>query len=77
VELMARPTDKGAGLDRLRDEFGAAAVFYIGDDVPDEDAFARLVGPDDVGVKVGPGDTAAAFRLADPAAVRALLTHLT
>lgn len=76
VELMARPADKGAGLDRLRQEFGAVSVLYIGDDVPDEDAFARLVGPD-VGVKVGHGDTVAAFRLADPAAVRALLTHLT
>ena len=77
VELMARPGDKGAGIDRLRAEFDAASVLYVGDDVPDEDAFARLVGPSDVGVKVGAGDTAAGLRLADPAAVHAMLTQLT
>lgn len=77
VELMARPTDKGAGLDRLRAEFDPASVLYVGDDVPDEDAFARLVGSRDIGVKVGGGETIAQFRLEGPAAVRTLLDHLT
>nr|MBA3294681.1 trehalose-phosphatase [Geodermatophilaceae bacterium] len=40
-----------------------------------EDAFAVL-GPDDVGIKVGDGPTAASYRVADSAAVLAVLTHL-
>ncbi|MFK8022776.1 MAG: trehalose-phosphatase [Ilumatobacter sp.] len=76
VELMARPIDKGAGLDRLRDDLRAASVLYVGDDVPDERAFARLAGAHDVGVKVGPGDTVAGRRLAGPDEVREMLRLL-
>jgi trehalose 6-phosphate phosphatase len=50
-------------------------VLYVGDDVTDEDAFAALR-PDDVGVKVGAGQTLARYRVADPAAVRDLLQLL-
>ncbi|MEJ7770965.1 MAG: trehalose-phosphatase [Geodermatophilaceae bacterium] len=67
--------DKGVALRRLADEVGAAAIVYLGDDVTDEDAFAVL-GPDDVGIKVGDGPTAASYRVADSAAVLAVLTHL-
>jgi trehalose 6-phosphate phosphatase len=66
---------KGLALDRLRDRIGADAVFFAGDDVTDETAFVRLR-PDDVGVKVGDGDTAAEHRVADPQAVAALLEQL-
>jgi trehalose-phosphatase len=76
IELMARPADKGTGLDRLRHDIGAATVVYIGDDVPDEDAFARL-GSADIGIKIGEGHTRAARRLSSPQAVRDLLTALT
>ena len=67
-ELMARSADKGTGIDLLRHEFDPASVVYFGDDVPDEDAFAKLRGPD-IGVKVGPAPTLATRRLEDPTAV--------
>ncbi|MFV0534702.1 MAG: trehalose-phosphatase [Cumulibacter sp.] len=75
VEVAAVHTGKGAALDRLRDQVGATAVVFLGDDVTDEDAFARLRGSD-VGVKVGPGPTRATLRLADTAAVAQFLTAL-
>lgn len=74
-ELAVIPTSKGAGLGVLREEVGATAVVFLGDDVTDEKAFAVL-GADDVGVKVGGGDTAAAYRVADPAAAAKVLALL-
>ncbi len=62
VEVSVVRADKGSALLALRDEVGADAVAYFGDDVTDEDAF-RALGPDDVTVKVGPGETAARFRV--------------
>ena len=75
VELSVVDTDKGAALDRLRGMVGADTVVFIGDDVTDEDGFALLRGPD-VGVKVGEGVTAAAYRVADPDEVAGLLGRL-
>jgi trehalose-phosphatase len=75
VEAAVVKAGKGAALQRLRGAFAAQAVLYVGDDVTDEDAFAVL-GQHDVGVKVGVGDTRAAYRVADPAAVRDLLRLL-
>ncbi len=62
VEVSVVRADKGTALVALRDEVGADAVAYLGDDVTDEDAF-RALGPDDLTVKVGPGETAARFRV--------------
>ena len=62
VELAVVDVDKGGALDRLRAESGADAVVSVGDDVTDEAAFARLA-PPDVGLKVGDGATAAAYRV--------------
>jgi trehalose 6-phosphate phosphatase len=43
---------------------------YVGDDTTDEDAFEALSDrPDAVTVRVGPGDTAARYRLDDVNAV--------
>ena len=75
VEVAVTEASKGAAIEHLRSRLGAAAVLYIGDDVTDETVF-RLLGDGDVGVKVGDGDTAATFRLADPADVRELLRSL-
>lgn len=75
LELMARPADKGSGLDALRSSHTLGACVYLGDDVPDEDAFSRL-GPGDMAIKVGAGVTLAAHRLADPDAVRAMIGAL-
>ncbi len=76
VELLVLPTDKGRALKRVRRRAGATAVVFFGDDRTDEDAFATLTGPD-VGVKVGEGETCAAYRIADTEEVaRALATLL-
>jgi trehalose 6-phosphate phosphatase len=75
LELAVTDADKGSAVTRLRDELGAAAVLYLGDDRTDEDVFATL-GPDDAGIKVGEGETTARYRVADPAAVVAVLRTL-
>jgi trehalose 6-phosphate phosphatase len=74
-EVAFTDADKGSAVRRLATEIGARAVLYLGDDVTDEDVF-RVLGGDDVGVKVGAGETAAAHRVPDPPAVRALLEQL-
>ena len=58
IELSILATDKGAAVTALRAQASASAVLYLGDDVTDENAFARLHGPD-VGVKIGGGETLA------------------
>ncbi|MGZ4588191.1 MAG: trehalose-phosphatase [Mycobacteriaceae bacterium] len=62
IELAVIATDKGDAIEALRQRVNATAVVFFGDDVTDEKAFRRL-GPDDLGVKVGPGDTAATYRV--------------
>ena len=75
VEISVLDADKGAALVALRDELGARAVVCAGDDVTDEHAFEAL-GPDDLTVKVGDGETHARFRVPDPDRFAALLTDL-
>ncbi len=75
LELAVTTADKGSAVTRLREELGAAAVVYLGDDLTDEDVFRRL-GDGDVGVKVGEGETAAGHRVADPDAALAVLRLL-
>lgn len=74
IEFSVRGADKGDGIERLREYTGATAVLFAGDDVTDEDGFAVLR-PEagDVGVKVGEGETAAQFRVADERAIATLL----
>jgi trehalose-phosphatase len=75
VELAVIQTSKGTALQRIRTAAEVDGVLYVGDDVTDESAFAVL-GPDDVSVKVGPGETHAAYRLDGPEDVRDLLQLL-
>ncbi len=75
LELAVFDATKGTALTELRADTGATVAIYLGDDVTDEDAFAVL-GPDDVGVKVGDGATRAEFRIADPDAVSSVLALL-
>jgi trehalose-phosphatase len=76
VEVAVTLASKGVAVQRLRDGLGPdCRVLFIGDDVTDETVFVSLA-EGDVGVKVGEGETAAEFRVADPSAVRALLALL-
>lgn len=65
IELSVLRVDKGVAIRRLREESGAARVVFIGDDVTDERGFASL-DPKDLGIKVGPGETTAQFRVDAP-----------
>jgi len=76
VELGVVETNKGNALETMRHRSGASAVIFFGDDVTDEDAFATLAGPD-IGVKVGPGESAAAHRVAGPEEVARILARLS
>ncbi|MFY2790747.1 trehalose-phosphatase [Rhodococcus sp. MALMAid1271] len=62
IELAVIVTDKGVALDILRHQEASTAAVFFGDDVTDEKAFSHLHGPD-IGVKIGPGDTLAEFRI--------------
>ncbi|WP_162830504.1 trehalose-phosphatase [Amycolatopsis thermalba] len=75
VELAVVQTDKGRALDTLRHQVGATAAIFLGDDVTDEKAFARLSGPD-VGVKVGDGETLAGYRVASTDDVATVLAFM-
>jgi trehalose 6-phosphate phosphatase len=75
VEFCVVATNKGAALETVRHRCGASAAIFLGDDRTDEDAFARLCGPD-VAVKVGPGESIAPFRVESPAEVARLLARL-
>lgn len=65
VEYTWRTEGKDDALERLREITAASAVIFAGDDVTDEDAM-RTLRPGDLGIRVGPGDTAASLRVADP-----------
>lgn len=66
LEFAVMDTNKGSAIDLLRNQCGASAVIYLGDDVTDEKAFARLNPSIDIGIKVGSGPTKAQYRVASP-----------
>lgn len=75
LEFSVRGANKGDGIDRLREHVHATAVLFAGDDVTDEDGFAVLK-RGDLGIKVGEGETAAQYRVADPETIAVLLRML-
>lgn len=75
VELVSGRVNKGDALDALRRAVDATATVFVGDDRTDEHAFARL-GPGDLAVKIGSGDTCAPQRIASQADVAPLFRRL-
>lgn len=65
LEVSVVKADKGQGLALLREATGATAVLFAGDDVTDEHAH-RTLGAGDVGIRIGPGETAASFTVEAP-----------
>ncbi len=64
IELSVVTASKGTAIAALQRATEAAVTLFIGDDVTDEQAFAAL-GPTDAGIKVGPGDSLAGYRVED------------
>lgn len=74
-ECSLRRADKGRALRGIRAQLPGAPVLFLGDDVTDEDVFATLE-LDDLGIKIGPGETAATERVPDPEAAAAVLARI-
>lgn len=74
-ELSVLQADKGTALRALAERVGTDAIVYLGDDVTDEHVF-RVLTDTDLGIKVGPGETAAHRRLDDCTEVPAVLAAL-
>jgi trehalose-phosphatase len=76
LEMSVSHADKGTALAAYGRDVGAQGRLYLGDDVTDEDVFARFRGPGDVTIKVGDGSTAARHRVADEQAAAEVLETL-
>jgi trehalose-phosphatase len=73
VELTMGSRTKGDVIAELSSD--CDGTIYIGDDLTDETVFARLQ-PGDIGIKVGEGETAARFRVADTLGVLGVLEEI-
>lgn len=65
LESVVVLATKGEGITELREHTSPDAVLFAGDDVTDEHGFAVLSG-EDIGIKVGDGETAAGHRIDEP-----------
>lgn len=72
LEYSSRAEGKDTAIAVLREHTGATGILFAGDDVTDEDALRVLTG-DDLGVRVGPGDSAATLRVESPQQIAELL----
>ncbi|MFJ2368396.1 trehalose-phosphatase [Microbacterium sp. NPDC087665] len=75
LEFSSRNEGKDAAMTALREKFDATGILFAGDDVTDEDAMKVLL-PTDLGVRVGPGESAAALRVENPQEIAMLLEAL-
>ncbi len=75
VEYSFRHEGKDSAVTALRERTGATAVLFAGDDVTDEDALASL-GQNDLGIRVGDGETAASVRVGSIQELAAALSLL-
>jgi trehalose 6-phosphate phosphatase len=75
LEFAWRHEGKDSAVAQLREQTGATAVVFAGDDVTDEDALASL-GESDLGIRVGEGETAASVRVADAKELAGVLSAL-
>lgn len=75
LEIAVTDMTKGRYLEWFTAATAPDSVLFIGDDVTDETAL-RILRPQDLGVKVGEGETAASRRVADPQAVAEVLLRL-
>lgn len=76
IEVRTRGVHKGMIVPPLVEAGeGDWTILAMGDDRSDEDLFAALP-PESFAVHVGPGESQASYRLANPTAVRAFLTQL-
>jgi trehalose 6-phosphate phosphatase len=75
AEILPASATKGHAIRAFLREppYAGRRAIFIGDDLTDEKAFVPVNEDGGVTIRVGPGETVARYRLADPAAVRALL----
>ncbi|WP_406635466.1 trehalase-like domain-containing protein [Pseudarthrobacter quantipunctorum] len=75
LDLSVVEPSKAEALESLRSRLGASAAMYAGDADSDELAMATLRGPD-MGLRVGPGESSASYRLRDPESFARVLAIL-
>ena len=75
IESSLQSQTKGDGLRALQGHVGADLTVFAGDDRTDEDAMAVL-GPSDIGIRVGQGSTSASYFLESAHDMADFLTEL-
>jgi trehalose 6-phosphate phosphatase len=75
VECSVRDATKGDGIVALLGEINPSAVLFAGDDVTDEDGF-KVLGDEDIAIRVGGGETIASYHLENALAVSDLLWRI-
>lgn len=75
LEFSSRAEGKDTAVRVLREKFAPTSILFAGDDVTDEDAM-RVLQPADLGVRVGPGESAATLRVENPQEMAQLLAQV-